>query len=479
MTTLLRRIARLAWPVLIGQWASMMFGVLDTAMTGHASAVDLAAMGLSVTIYITVFVGLMGVLHALIPILAQLFGAGRWREMGAMWGQGIWLALALSVAGGVILLFPGLWLSLSGDIDAAVRGKVENYLLAVALALPAALAFRTLYALANAVSRPMFIMLINIGAIAVKFVGNAVLIYGLAGLPALGALGAGISTLITSWAMLAAGLWWLSRDRYFRRFRLRVTRPRWTNLAELLRLGLPMGGSYLVEVCAFSFMALIVAREGTQVIGGQQIVANLTALAFMMPMSLGVAAAALTAQAIGANDPQLARRTGRAALLLGFLGALVTAAIFIVARAPLAHAYTSDAAVAATAMALLPIIPLFHLCDAMQCLVSYLLRAYKVALVPLALQALALGGVGLTGGWWLGFGPGREIWPDLHATLLPALLSTGVPTGAATMWMMSGLGLALSATLLWAWYGRVVRHAVRHVVRRHDHATATPPPTDT
>jgi len=461
MTALLARIAKLAWPVLVGQWASMMFGVLDTAMTGHASAVDLAAMGLSVTIYITVFVGLMGVLHALIPILAQLFGAGRWREMGAMWGQGIWLALVLSVAGGVILLFPGLWLSLSGEIAPDVRGKVQAYLQALALALPAALMFRTLYALANAVSRPMFIMLINLGAIAVKFVGNAVLIYGLAGLPALGALGAGISTIITSWAMLAVGLWWLRRDRYFRRFRLRVTRPRWVHLKELLRLGIPMGGSYLVEVCAFSFMALIVAREGTLVIGGQQIVANLSALAFMMPMSLGVAAAALTAQAIGAGEVLAARRTGRAALLLGIAGALTTALILYAARAPLAHAYTSYAAVAATAMAILPIIPLFHACDAMQCLMSYLLRAYKVALVPLVLQALALGGVGLTGGWWLGFGPGRDLWPQLHTTWLPALLSPDAPTGATTMWMMSGLGLALSATLLWVWYERVVRGTVR------------------
>jgi len=460
MTVLLRRIVRFAWPVLIGQWASMMFGVLDTAMTGHASAVDLAAMGLSVTIYITVFVGLMGVLHALIPILAQHFGAGRWREMGAMWGQGIWLALALSVVGGVILLFPGLWLSLSGDIAPDVHDKVVAYLHALIAALPAALMFRTLYALANAVSRPMFIMLLNLAAIAVKFVGNALLIYGLAGLPALGALGAGLSTVITSWAMLAAGLWWVRRDRYFRRFRLRVEPPRWAHLKELLRLGLPMGGSYLVEVCAFSFMALIVAREGTLVIGGQQIVANLSALAFMMPMALGVAAAALTAQAIGAGDAQLARRTGRAALLLGLIGALVTATVLTAARTPLAHAYTNDAAVAATAMALLPILPFFHLCDAAQCLMSYLLRAYKVALVPLVLQIVSLGLVGLTGGWWLGFGPGRDAFPMLHTTLLPALLSENAPTGAATMWAMSGLGLALSSGLLWVWYGRVVRRAI-------------------
>src|SRR3546814_670963 len=70
-------IARQAWPVLVSQWAGIAFGVLDTAMTGHASAADLAAMSLSMSVYITIFVGLMGVVHALIPILAQHFGAGR------------------------------------------------------------------------------------------------------------------------------------------------------------------------------------------------------------------------------------------------------------------------------------------------------------------------------------------------------------------------------------------------------------------
>jgi len=67
----LRGITKQAWPVLISQWAGISFGVLDTAMTGHSSPDDLAAMALSASIYITIFVGLMGVVHALIPILAQ------------------------------------------------------------------------------------------------------------------------------------------------------------------------------------------------------------------------------------------------------------------------------------------------------------------------------------------------------------------------------------------------------------------------
>ena len=107
----LKAIFKQSWPVLISQWASMAFGVLDTAMTGHAGSVDLAIMALSISIYITVFVGLMGVMHALIPIQAQHVGAGELGRVGHIWGQGVWVSLVLSVVGGAVMIFPDVWLS--------------------------------------------------------------------------------------------------------------------------------------------------------------------------------------------------------------------------------------------------------------------------------------------------------------------------------------------------------------------------------
>ena len=448
----LRGIARQAWPVLVSQWAGISFGVLDTAMTGHSSASDLAAMALSASIYITIFVGLMGVVHALIPILAQHFGAGQNAEVGRSWGQGVWLALGLSVAGAALMLFPDMWLSLSGDVDPAVRERIAAYLRALVLALPAALVFRTIYALGTAVSRPKLVMAINLTAIGFKAFFNWLLIYGNLGLPAMGAAGAGLATALVSWISLGLGLWVITHDRYYRRFQLRVGRPDWKTLKELLRLGLPMGGSYLVEVSAFTFMALLVAREGTFVTGGHQIMSNLAALCYMMPMALGVATAALTAQAIGAGNLEHAHRTGMAGLELGLLGALLTAAVLLAGRPLILAAYTDNAGVAAVATTLLAVLPLFHLFDSMQCINSYLLRAYKVAVVPLILQTVALAGVGLAGGWWFGFGPGRGGLDGIRAVLVP-----GSPQGAGSMWLMAMAGLGLSAALLHFWYRRIVR----------------------
>src|SRR5690606_14169480 len=377
-------------------------------------------------------------------------------ELGGAWGQGVWLALGLSAIGAVAMLFPNVWLTLSGDVDPAVRSGVTWYLRALILALPAALVFRSIYSFGTAVSRPKIVMAINLASIGVKALFNWVFIFGKFGIPAMGAAGAGLSTALTSWFSLAAGLWIIHHDEFFRQFQPRLDRPRWADLKELLRLGIPMGGSYLVEVCAFSFMALLIAREGMYVTGGHQITANLVALCYMLPMSVGIASASLTAQAIGARDMLRARQTGLAGLTITLAGAIVAISLVVGGRPAILAAYPDDLKVAAMAATLLQIVPYFHLCDAMQCINSYLLRAYKVAVVPLLMQVIALTGIGLIGGWWLGFGP-------LAGSLKPVLdiIMPGAPQGASTMWLMAAIGLGLSALLQHLWYWRVVRRHAR------------------
>lgn len=447
-----RTILQQAWPILVSAWAGIIFAVLDTAMVGHTSAADLQAMALGSSIYITVFIGLMGVVHALIPIIAQLFGAQRLSDAGHAWGQGVWLALGLSALGSATLLFPDIWLSLSGQVEPEVRRRIAGYLLALAGALPAALLFRTIYAMATAISQTREVMAINLGSIVFKLVFNLWFIFGGWGIPAMGAIGAGLATLLVDWLMLAAGLWMIGRRPAFRALSLRLVRPRLADQKELLRLGLPMGGSYLIEICAFSFMALLVARDGIYASGAQQILGNLIALCYMLPMSLSLSTASLVAQAVGGNDLRLARSTGRHGILLVLAGAALTDAVLIMGADSIVAAYTDEARVAVLTLALLQIAPWFHFCDAMHCVSSYLLRAYKVAMVPLILQVTSLIGLGLVGGWWLGYGPAAGSLAPIAAWLMP-----GAPVGAAAMWLMAMAGLALTALTLFGWYGRVLR----------------------
>ncbi len=457
----LRRLIQQAWPVLVAQWASIAFGVLDTAMTGHASPQDLAAMALAVSIYITVFVALMGVLNALIPVLSHHFGAGRLSAVGAAWGQGIWLALGLSVVGGIILLHPDPWLALAGDqIDDDVRQQVTGYLIALTCALPAALVFRTMHALGSSVSRPKVIMWINLCGVGFKALFNWLLIFGHWGLPALGAVGAGISTALVFWISASIGACVLWRDRFFQPLQLRLPRPHWPTLRELLRLGLPMGGSYLIEVVAFTFMALMVAREGVAATGAHQITANLAALCYMAPLAISIASAAQTAQTLGARQLAQAHQLARAGLALTLGAAAITLGILFGAGQSIVALYTSDPEVAALALSLLAIMPFFHLTDGLQTLVVFLLRAYKVTVIPLCVQIVALGVVGLLGGWWLAFGSAAGALAPLIAVWAPA-----APPGAAALWIMATAGMVMSFVLLLPVYFVVTRRYHAALIR--------------
>jgi MATE family multidrug resistance protein len=171
-----------------------------------------------------------------------------------------------------------------------------------------------------------------------------------------------------------------------------------------------------------------------------------------------VATAALTAQAIGAQQIYQAHRTSMMGLVVGLCGAIVTAMLLYFGREFIVAAYTNNPAVASVALSLLVLLPFFHIVDAMQCINSYLLRAHKIAFVPMLLQMVALMVVGLFGGWWMGFGPGKSWIEPVRNQLL-----AGSPVGAGSMWLMATIGLAMSTVLLHCLYRIMIRKKLREV----------------
>ena len=291
-----RRIAALAWPVLIGQLAVITFGVLDTAMAGRASAADLAAIGLGGSIYVTVYISLMGVLQALSPVAGQLYGAQKHSEIGEEVRQAIWLGLVLAAIGMLLLWFPAPLLHLA-NASPELAEKATAYLRYEALALPAALGFRIYSALNNALSRPVMVTVLQLGGLVLKFPLNALFLYGGIGIPAMGGPGCALASMIISWLWFAAGAAILMRNPAYKPFEIftQFSPPNRTRLWALIRLGVPMGFTYLIEITSFTLMAIFIARLGTVVLAGHQIAANLGAVAYMVPLSLSIATSTLAA----------------------------------------------------------------------------------------------------------------------------------------------------------------------------------------
>jgi MATE family, multidrug efflux pump len=266
------------------------------------------------------------------------------------------------------------------------------------------------------------------------------LIFGGLGLPRLGALGGALASTVVFWALLVVGWTHTRVDRFYRRFEIHRAGPRWSVLRELIRLGIPMGVSYALEATSFTFITLLVARLGTSVMGGHQVVANLAALCFMVPLSLAVATATLTAHAIGAEDASRARRTASTGIRIAVIVSASLALAVWMLRGAIVRLYTSDAAVAAVALTLIPYLAAFHVFDALQTGVGFVLRAHKRAVSPTVIYALALWGVGLFGGYHVAFvGLGSPPW------------------GVSGMWLMQSVGLGLAGLLLLGRYLLLLR----------------------
>ena len=429
----------------------MSFAVVDTVLTGHASAVDLATLGLGLSVYSTVFVGLMGAVGALNPIIAQHFGAGRHAAIGASYGQGLWMALMLSGGGVLLLAFPDIWLPWLHP-PPEVASLVARYLRVLSLALPAALMFRAIYSLNTAVSRPHVVMAMQLGGLVLKVLLSYVLIFGALGLPRLGAVGCALASVITFWALFLAGLTYMRLDPFYRRFAIHWRWPHWPILRELFHLGIPMSLGYTLEATSFTVITLLAARLGTTVMGGHQVVANLAALCFMIPLSLSIATATLTAQAIGAGEPARARRTAATGMRIGIVAAVTTVLTVWTLRHGIVRLYTSDPAVAAMALSLIPYLAAFHVFDAIQTVVGFVLRAHKIVIAPTVIYAVALWGVGVFGGYHLAF---RGV--------------AGPPWGIAGMWLTQSIALGLAAALLlgfYSWVSRIRAIAPREMILR-------------
>lgn len=442
------RIRRLAWPVFVGQVAVLAFATVDTVLVARYAALDLAALAVGAAAYITVFIGLMGVVLAIGPVVGQLFGARRLAAAGAQLHQAAWLALALSLFGSALLAFPQpfLWLARAGP---EVADKVRGYTAALALALPASLLFTAFRGFNLAVSRPKAVMALQLGGLALKLPLTALLVFGAPafGLPAWGVIGCGIATAIAMWAQLLVSWVVLRRDPFYAPFELRghgLQRPDVKALAALLRLGVPMGLGILIEVSAFSFMAFFIARLGTTAVAGHQVAINLVSLLFMMPLAIANASSTLVAQRIGAGDPQDARRLGWHGMVIGVgLAALVGSAVYA-GREGVVRAYTHDPVVIAAALPLMSWLALFHTCDAAQTVAAFVLRAYRIATVPMLIYAGSLWGIGLAGGYVLAF--------DLLGVTPQGL------RGARGFWAASTAGLVVAGAALSLFLAWVLTH---------------------
>ena len=398
----LKIISQHAGSVLVGQLAVMAFGVADTVIAGRYSDSALAALSVGSALYISVYVGLIGIVQALLPIWAEMHGAHRHEALGQSLRQSLYLCAFIIVVGMVALLCPGPLLRWA-QVPERMLDEVQRYLAVLAWAFAPALIFRLYGTFNQSLGKPLLVTGLQVGALLVKIPLSVWLVAGGAGVEPLGAVGCAWATLVVNYLLLGLTVVMLRTQAFYKPFHLwrRIEPADWRQIKDFARLGIPSGLAYMVEVTSFTLMALFIARLGTVATAGHQIASSAAAVLYMMPLSIAIACSARVSFWLGAGHPDSAKRVVILGIKLAALVSTALAATFLIASYWLASLYSTSPAIVAMGATLLSWVAFYHMADAVQSLCAFLLRCYRITLTPLLLYGVLLWGLGLYGGYQL------------------------------------------------------------------------------
>ena len=262
----------------------------------------------------------MGLVSAVAPLAAQAFGARDPHQVRRSLRTGLWVALLISLP---TMMFPlyGEQILLALGQAPATAHLAQQYLFGLAWGIAPALWFLAIRGFMGAVNRPEPALWITLAAIPANALLVYLLIHGAWGLPRLELFGAGLATTIVNFGTFLAGLWFATRRRPFRKYHVlaHIWRIDWRLMRQLVVIGAPISVAFLMEYGLFAAAALLMGLISTIALAAHQVALQVTAILFMVPFGIGMAATVRVGHAVGRNDAGAVKRAGLVATLLGIV----------------------------------------------------------------------------------------------------------------------------------------------------------------
>lgn len=368
-------ILRIGLPVAGTQFAFMAIGVVDTALLGHLDELSLAASAIG-NIWNWGFLSLsLGLVLGADPFISQAFGRADHEGVALGLQRALLVALLASLPTCVAMLFtePALLaLGQPGDVARAAA----DYNLYKLPATPSFLCFVALRLYLQGRGKTVPALWVALFANVLNLFLGWALIFGRAGLPALGLTGAAIGAGLTSMSLPLLLVLWMRVTRLqqgnTRPWDARSFSPR--GIAQILRMGVPISLQSAIEAWGFVVAMVMAGWMGKEELGSHQIGMNIAALAFMVPTGIAIGGSTRVGNHIGAKNPDGARASLRLALRLALSWSLIATPLLYFSRYAIGRTFSSDPQIIENVATLICFVALFQPLDAAHAVGAGVLR---------------------------------------------------------------------------------------------------------
>ena len=434
----------LAIPIYFSQLATHATGVIAAMMTGNYSTVDQAAVATGNMLFWPVFFGLGGSLFIVTAYVAQYYGAKKHDQIGPLLKQAFWLCIPLIILVSLYLAFADNLLNFF-KTPMEVQKITKNYLLGLMVGTPALFLFQPLKSFSEGITRPLPITIINLGMVTLSAFLNYVLIFGKFGFPELGGTGCGISFAVSAWSALIALTIYIYFSKPYKKANLfkNFHGPDMNKIKEIFKLGFPIGACIFVEFGLFSGSGLLLSNLGENTIASHAIAMQVTTVTFMLPLSIGLAAAVRSGNLLGAGEFIRARFSSFFAIIIAVTLACFNFVLLYNFGTLFASYFNTDPAVITLSGSLIFIAAFMQISDGISFTGQGALRGYKDTLAPLYIMIIAFWCFGLPIGYMLG----------LTDILLPS-------QGAKGMWIGLCFGVLLASLLVFLRLDKTTKRAI-------------------
>ena len=413
-------LARLGLPIVVGQIGMMLVGFADTLMIGHHSTQELAAASFVNNLMILAVVTGIGFSMGLTPVVGALCGQKRLEDAGVALRCSIKANSGVGILLTLLALLLYLFIDQLGQPDELLPLIRPYYLIVSATLLPV-MWFNSGKQFTDGIALTRYGMWILLAGNGLNILGNWLLINGIGPFPELGLQGAGISTLFSRLAMVAAYVIILSRGERFAPFRIGLfSRKHHQEKRQLFRrlclLGFPMAMQSGMETASFSLTAIMVGWLGTVALASHQIMCTISQFNFMMYLGLGTAVSIRISHFYGQGDMNQVKQTASAGFHLMLLLEVMLSLLLILMHKEMGGWFTDSPEVTAMVASLFVVFIAYQFGDGLQINYANALRgiadvkvlviiafiAYFIISLPASyLFAFPLG-LGLPG-VWMGF----------------------------------------------------------------------------